>query len=241
MYSNMETLKKPHIKTVSIILLVWITVVGYGQDENTDRKITIEVGADLVSSYVWRGMFQTGAGFQPTLSLSAYGITMGTWGSTDFSEFAKEVDFYLSYTIKGFSIGLSDYWWSGQNAAYFRNRGSHHIEANLSYTFSEKFPLSLEVNTMLSGDEDKDDFGKKQYSTYISANFPFSFKNIDCETGIGISPRNGMYSNKFDVVAITAKSTKYLQLSPEFTLPVFVELIFSPAQNDAFLVVGLRF
>ncbi|MCL2727207.1 MAG: hypothetical protein FWD56_02340 [Bacteroidales bacterium] len=224
-------------QAVAILSLLAVPVTGYGQEE----KLTVDVGADLVSSFVWRGMYQSGASIQPTLNFSAFGFTVGTWGSTDFSTYAKEIDFYLSYEIGGFSVGVADYWWNGESASYFRDRCSHHIEANIGFTFGEKFPLSLGVNTMLTGEEDVDDTGKRLYSTYISVSFPFSIKKIDFETGIGISPRKGMYGDKFDVVAITARATKNFQLSPKYALPLFVELIFSPAQDNAFLVFGIQF
>jgi hypothetical protein len=88
---------------------------------------------------------------------------------------------------------------------------------------------------------DKDDDDKQRYSTYISASFPFTVKNIDCEASMGVSPWKGMYSDTFNVAAITAKASKKLQFSSGFALPVFVELIFSPAQDNVFLVFGLTF
>lgn len=243
------------LKTFIIILFLTVTLAGYGQDElagheqegqdgqveNADDKPTVDVGADLVSLYVWRGMYQGGISIQPALSLSIYGITVGAWGSAGFPEFAKEVDFYLSYEWKGFTATLSDYWWKGEGTSYFRDGSSHHLEAGLGFTFSEKFPLSLEVNTMLSGDEDRDDDDRKYYSTYIAAGFPFSVGTIACEAGIGITPYKGMYYKKFAVTNISVKATKSLQLSSTYEMPVFVELIFSPAQDNAFFVFGIQF
>jgi len=228
-------------RIILFLSLFAVTVTGYGQDEQDDRKLTVDVGADLVSSYIWRGMYQTGASIQPALSLSAYGVTIGAWGSTDFSTNFKELDFYLSCEINRFTAGISDYWWNGEGASYFRDHGSHHIEATLGYTFPEKFPLRLEINTMLTGDEDKDDDGCKYYSTYIAAGFPFSFRDIDFETEIGVSPWKGMYYRKAAVAAITVKATKNLQLTNKYALPVFVELIFSPAKDNAFFVFGVQF
>ena len=230
-----------HRKTLVVLLLFAAAIAGYGQEENEDSRLTVDVGADFVSSYVWRGMYQAGISLQPTLSFSAYGVTFGAWGSTGFPANAKELDFYLSYEFKGFAASLSDYWWNGEGASYLKNAGSHHIEVGLGFTFSDKFPLSLEVNTMLAGDEDKDEDDRKYYSTYILASFPFSIERIGCEVGIGITPRKGMYSDRFDVVAISAKAVKRLQLSAKYSLPVFVELIFSPAQDNAFLVFGIQF
>ena len=229
------------IRSATILSLFAATLAAHGQDESSDSKPTVEVGADFVSAYVWRGMYQAGISLQPALNFSMYDVTIGAWGSTGFPANAKELDFYLSYELKGFTASLSDYWWNGEGASYFKDAGSHHLEAGLSYTFPEKFPLSLEINTMLSGDEDKDESDRKYYSTYISASFPFSIRSIDCEAGIGITPRKGMYGDKFDLVTLSAKASKSLQLTAKYALPVFVELVFSPAQDNTFLVFGIQF
>nr|WP_233545672.1 hypothetical protein [Parabacteroides sp. AM08-6] len=53
-----------------------------GQDEN--KKLSFTVQGDLVSSYIWRGVYQTGVSFQPTLGLNIAGFSLTAWGSTDF-------------------------------------------------------------------------------------------------------------------------------------------------------------
>ena len=224
-----------------VVSLFAVTVSGYGQDEEDDKKLTVDVGADLVSAYVWRGMYMTGVSIQPSLSLSAYGLTIEAWGSTDFLANFKELDFILSYEMKGFSATIGDYWWKGEGESYFRDAGSHHLEVMLGYTFSGKIPLSLEVYTMFTGDEDKDDEGRKYYSTYIAARYPFTVGNIDFEAGIGVSPWKGMYYRKAAVADITAKASKNVQITKKYALPVFAELIFAPAQDNAYLVFGVKF
>lgn len=210
---------------------------SFAQEE---KSITVDAGADLVSSYVWRGMYQSGVSFQPTLSVSGYGLTLGAWGSTDITAQFKELDYFLSYEIGGFSAAATAYWWLGEGSPYF-HRSGHLIEGSLGYTFGESFPLSLGVNTMLGGEEDKDEDGKQQFSTYITASFPFSIKTVDCEVGVGISPAKGLYADKFDVATISAKASKKIEISDKFALPVFVELILAPAKDNAFLVFGLTF
>ena len=232
---------------IAALLAAATAATSYGQE---DKKLTVDVGADLVSSYVWRGMYTAGVSVQPSLSLSAYGVTLGAWGSTDVTAKSKEVDFALFYEVKGLSIGVTDYWWSGEDSSFFTTRGSHFFEASLSYTLPiEKFPLTLGVNAMLWGDGDKSDDGKQRYSTYFTASFPFTVKDVECEVGVGISPnKGGLYNEKDGVnpafskmAAISARATKKLHLSEKFELPVFAELILSPAQDNAFLVFGLRF
>ena len=222
-----------------VFLVVTVTVVGQAADDG--RKLTIEAGAELVSSYVWRGMYQAGASIQPSLNLSTNGVTCGVWASTDFSTFLKETDFYLLYEKRGFTIGVIDYWYSIEGMPFFKNGDSHLLEANLGYTFSEKFPLTLEANTVFWGEDDRNAAGKQRYSTYFSASFPFNVKDIDCKAGIGVSPFKGMYCEKMNIPAITLKASKKLLPSSDYSFPVFVELIFSTAQDNVFLVFGMVF
>ena len=231
-----------YIKSTTFALLLAASVAVFGQEEKTEKKLTVDVGADLVSSYVWRGMYQAGASFQPTFNLSAYGFTLGAWGSTDFSVSFKEIDLYLSYEYKGFRVGISDYWYPGEGESYYKHAtGKHNLEASLGYNFPEKFPLLFEVYTMFYGNDDKDEEGKHFYSTYISATYPFTVKKLDFEVGLSVTPHKSLYSDKFDIVAISAKATKKLQFSVDYSLPVFVELLFSPAQDNAFVVFGMQF
>ena len=68
------------------------------------------VQGDLVSSYIWRGMYQTGVSIQPTLGFSAGGFSLTAWGSTDFDgtsasagAAAKEIDLTAAFRIDFFS------------------------------------------------------------------------------------------------------------------------------------------
>jgi len=223
-------------KVLLIIVFFAITVVVSAQE-----KISVDSESDLVSSYIWRGIYQTGVSFQPKINLSAKGLKLGAWGSTDFSTLAKELDFFVSYEISGLSVGITDYWWMGEGESFFKERSGHLFEASLSYTFSEKFPFSLGLNTMFAGDGDKNEEAKQRFSTYITASYPFTIGGMCCETGIGISPWAGLYSDKFHLATINAKVSKKLQVTDKFSLPIFTEVILSPAQDNAYLVFGIKF
>ena len=49
----------------------------------------ISIGGDLVSTYVWRGVYQSGFSLQPEIGLSVGGFTVGVWGSTDLDNFKE--------------------------------------------------------------------------------------------------------------------------------------------------------
>ena len=70
----------------------------------------ISVNGTLVRSYIWRGMYQSGAAFQPGVSLNTKGVSLGVWGYKDFTgQGHKEFDINLSWSGYGVTVSLSDY------------------------------------------------------------------------------------------------------------------------------------
>ncbi|MFR4344694.1 MAG: hypothetical protein ACLT3P_13695, partial [Alistipes putredinis] len=136
----------------------------------------ISIGGDLVSTYVWRGVYQSGFSLQPEIGLSVGGFTVGVWGSTDLDNF-KEVDLSVGYSVRGFSVGVTDYWWGGQRlgdgrfAPYFKYGDTHYFEGTLAYEFGEKFPLGISWSTMFAG-VDKKENGDRAWSSYVELAYP---------------------------------------------------------------------
>ncbi|GHV02076.1 hypothetical protein FACS1894159_10660 [Bacteroidia bacterium] len=222
-----------------------------------DSGVKIEAGADVVSSYVWRGVYQTGLSVQPGVTASLAGVSLGAWGSADLGSGFKEFDLSLSYGIGGFSVGLTDYWWQGQGSAYFTKwydyqvdpllgtiQGGHILEATVSYGFGESFPLSLSWSTMLAGKADRGADDKQLYSSYFEAGYDFKVKDVDCTASIGISPWASCYTpadKDFCVTSLALKAAREITITDKFSLPVFAQVIFSPATDDAHLVFGITF
>jgi len=231
------------MKIAAVVLLLSAAKMSYAEDD----KLTLEVGADVVSSYVWRGMYQTGASIQPALSLSAYGFTLGAWGSTTLGTSFKEFDFTLSYEIGGLTVGVTDYWAHEEEVPYFKYKENHMFEGNISYSFGENFPLSLGWNTVFAGDVDLPTdtagvaAGDRMYSSYFTVGYDFKVKDIECTAEIGINPFKSQYFDKFDVMSISLTASKKIAITSEYSLPIFAQLILAPAKNDAFLVFGITF
>ena len=132
------------------------------------QEFTIQ--GDLVSSYVWRGIYQGGAAsFQPTLGFSVGNFSLTAWGSTSLSESNKEIDLTAAYKFgeAGPTLSVASLWWNGQADVangeltndYFHFKSGdtgHHFEAGLAYTLPiEKFPLSIAWYTMFAGADRK--------------------------------------------------------------------------------------
>ena len=175
------------VAALSIVFSMASSTLANAQEE--DGKVSFSVQGDLVSSYIWRGFYQTGASFQPTLSLGVGNFSLTAWGSTDFQganstsmPAAKEIDLTAAYTFgsAGPTLSVASLWWAGQGSCRYFNFKSHetdhHFEAGLAYTLPiEKLPLSIAWNFMFAG-QDKDENGNQNYSSYVELNFPFTVK-----------------------------------------------------------------
>lgn len=223
-----------------------------GTTEAQAQQFTVQ--GDLVSSYVWRGMYQTGASFQPTLGFGIDSFSLTAWGSTDFDGYRaseglanKEIDLTAAYTFgeTGLTVSVADLWWAGQGVGkYFNFKSSetaHHFEAGVAYTLPvEKFPLSVAWYTMFAG-QDKDEDGSQNYSSYVELNYLFTVKAVDLNVTCGIVPYAApqYYCNGFAVTNVALKGTTAIKFSDRFSLPIFAQAIWNPRLEDAHLVFGI--
>lgn len=233
-------------KSVCLIILfscLVSTATVKGQSE-----IEINLGADLVNSYVWRGYKQAAASVQPSLSASLSGFSLGAWASTDFTstDGKKEVDFTASYQTNRFKIAATDYWWDGEGKyRYFSNPGigsnGHYLEATLGYTLAESFPLSLTWNTFLLGKGNKKIDGSNSYSTYIELAYPFSVQGVNMRISTGFTPwESAVYGTTgFKFTSITLSATKGIKITDSYTLPIFANIICNPELEDIHFVFGI--
>lgn len=240
-----------------LAVLVWT-----GSVKAQDGGLNFSVGADVVSSYVWRGAYQEKASFQPAASLSVGNFSLSAWASTAIMGSHKEVDFTAGYSIGGLSLAITDYWWSGErfgreDGDQYSNKylkygdgTAHYFEGSLGYTLPVKsFPLSLSVNTMFAGADKKSEYeemkegeeDKNNFSTYIEASLPFTIKDVNLSASVGATTGKGLYAPEASgasVVNIGLKAGKEIKITDSFSLPVFGQIILNPHQEDIFFVFG---
>jgi hypothetical protein len=229
-----------------IIVAIIALVFTFGVKAQEESGVNFSVGADLVSSYVWRGAYQTGASVQPGVGLEVSGFSVSAWGNMDlFGGGFKEVDFSVGYSIAGISLAVTDYWWAGESTyKYFNydNKTTDHLwEASLGYTLpTTSFPLSLSLNTFFAGaDIGKSSNGKRAYSSYFEASLPFSIKSVGLEAALALTPGESIYAAKASVVNLSLKASKEIKITDSFSLPVFGQIIANPRSEGIFLVFGI--
>ena len=237
-------------------ILFFITAIFY-MPVITKAQTDFSLGADLVSSYMWRGVAVAGTSIQPSMKLTTGGFSIEAWGSVDIAGNGyKEINFLSEYNIGNFTVGLSDYWWNGEGAFDFlhfdKDSGSHVLETSLAYTFG--FGLKLKWSTIFAGAGDKylDDNGKlkKAYSSYLEVGYSFKIQDVELMAMLGVSPwRSNVMHTKaypyatdgFAVTDISLKASKAIAITDKFSLPVFGHLAFNPATEDIFFIFGLSF
>jgi hypothetical protein len=234
-----------------VIIAVALLVSGV-MGASAQSKGTFAVGADLVSSYVWRGVVQDGTlpkgtpNIQPSLTYTNGALTLGAWGSGAFTGGIKEVDLYATYAFSSlFSVTVTDYNWGFTTGkSYFeygKDSTDHVIEASLNYAGVSSFPLSVSVNTMIYGaDVKKTDLTKKAYSTYIELGYPLS-DNAKLFAGAVLGDSKAYGTSGLGVTNLGIKVSKSLAFSDKFNLPVYGVFGLNPYAKDAFLVAGVTF
>lgn len=105
--------------------------------EESKSNFTFEVGADLVSSYLWRGQHVGGLSIQPSVTLDWNGLYLCGWGNIGadnwkFEDIYPELDITIGYDNYGFKLDLTHlYYFGGDN--YFKGLG----DANNTYKDAE--------------------------------------------------------------------------------------------------------
>ena len=208
----------------------------------TSVKAQLATGADLVSSYVWRGIPQEGAGgtpnIQPYVSFTAGGLTIGSWASGSFSGNIKEVDLYATYAISSaFSVTLTDYNYnliSIPNYFDYTATGGHVFEGTVAYSGTA---FSASINSMFAG-ADKLGNGKNAYSTYIELGYQI---NPLAKVFVGgLLNESATYGTTgIGLTNVGLKVSKSIIITDKFSLPIYGILGANPTSGKAFFVAGI--
>lgn len=243
--------KKVGVITVALLLSGLVPSTMMAQD-----KVEASVGADLVSGYIWRGQDLGGVSIQPSLGISYKGFSLGAWGSVGIeSTDTKELDLTLGYSVGGFSVSVTDYWFNKgvtsktgnelDPAKYFHYGAystTHVFEAQIGYDFG---PLAVNWYTNFAGNDGVKENGKRAYSSYLALTAPFKLGGLDWTVDLGMVPwettfYNG-YTSGFSVTDISLGASKDIKITDSFSLPAFVKVSVNPRTEGAYFTFGLSF
>ncbi len=209
-------------------------------------NIEATVASDAVSSYIWRGQDLGSVSLQPTLGISYKGLSLSSWASVGIANPAdtKELDLTLSYSIGGFNIGVTDYWFNaGQDPQnryfiYGAHSTNHVFEANIGYDFGV---INLQAYTNFAGNDGVNDKGDRAYSTYVEVSAPFKLATCDWTAALGAVPMEttSYATSGFAITNVSLKAVKDIRVTDSFSIPVFGQVVANPCSQKAYLVFGL--
>lgn len=191
------------LKAFSLLALLTINFAVFAQEESP-----IQIGADLMNRYVWRGVSLGGnsPSIQPWIKYnmisgeSKHELAIGTWAAYTFSETSnQEVDLYLTYTFnKVFSVTITDYFFPGLYSSESRNRffnydkdsTAHVFESTFSFNGTENIPFTLLFAMNIYGNDARKinsdgSTGDIFMSKYVELGYKKNIKGVDFNAFIG--------------------------------------------------------
>ena len=204
------------------IVALMSTNISYSQD----------FGADVVSSYVWRGtQFGSGAHIQPYMDLGTGNLTGGVWGSfpTSAKGGGNELDLWVSYDFGPLALTVTNYTFPGEGGVYADGEGLF----NGDYT-------ELAASTSIMGVDLSAGYFTEVEALYVELGF--STGAVDIAFGYGDDQADGFYAGGGSgLVNMSFSGSRDIQISDNYALPVFGSFIINPEAETAFLVFGISF
>ena len=214
------------MKKVSLFLFVAFVLAGAFTGFAQESKGAWSAGADVVSSYIWRGSKAGAFSIQPTVKYTSGIFSIGAWGSGDLTTGSpEEADLFALFSLKsGLSLGLTDYHYN--TTKYFADK-AHAIEGNLGYTKGNFSIAGNYIFNVASGTVGND--------KYLEAGY--QFKTVKLFVGAG----DGWYTNdaSFQVCNIGVTASKTLKFSETFSIPLTGSIILNPNKEQIFYVIGI--
>jgi len=192
---------------LAVLIFINGASVCYSQDNSP-----VQLGADLMSRYIWRGVNLGGnsPSIQPSLKLNLatkdnfHALTIGAWGAFSVSELSfQEADLYLTYTFKEM-IGLTvtDYYFPSDVTSarnnYFNYDAAttgHVFEGAINFNGTVKIPFTFMFAMNFYGADKRrvnedGTSGNIFFSKYAELGYKNSIKGVDLNAFIGAALDN---------------------------------------------------
>jgi hypothetical protein len=237
-------------KLLQVSLLMMLLIPGQlkAQDEQEQKFISADYSVDLVSRYLWRGLlFNANPNIQPYLGVNLGNFTIGSWASYAIAKNYAEVDLFATYTAGNLSFTLYDYYNENEDSLpevnYFewkRENTAHMLEGTIAWAGTESFPLKATAAVFFYGN-DLNDSLEQNYSTYLELGYPLQVGDFNFDFFAGATLNEGLYSDKANFVNVGFSTSKDIEITEKFSLPVKATFVINPSAKDVFFVAGITF
>jgi len=244
---NSPAMKKRALVS-ALLLTVFLNVAAEETpvtEATSKPEVIWDASVSLQNQHYWRGMqtgrglsFEAGANIQLTKGLSA-----GIWNGTALNSSYKEIDFYLTYTVDGFSVSLLDYYcpreavFSDEFSDWNEPSTPHLVDVQLTYKLP-RVPFSVMVSTMVWGD-DLDSENQNQYSTYLELGYHQSIEAMNTSFILGYTPWKSFYHEESGIVNLEAAADYPVIEFSRLSMNINTKFIYNPVRSDIYFGAGL--
>ncbi|GAB4455076.1 MAG: hypothetical protein Fur0028_10320 [Bacteroidales bacterium] len=218
------------------IIIVFILLISQTiSAQNDSSTFQLKVNVDIASRYIWRGCdyFNSPAIQLDMEAVYKNKIGMGAWGSISFAQQPiQENNFFVFANIGHFSVYVYDYFFMNQsNDNHYFNyndkQTGHTLSTDVSYTISEKIPLTFLASYNFWGND-------TLHSNYIELSY--SLKKQPIKLFCGATFDKGWYGNGPGVVNTGIQFSRSIKITNEFDLPLDIQCIINPQKENIFIV-----
>ncbi|MDD2962309.1 MAG: hypothetical protein PHU33_00035 [Bacteroidales bacterium] len=236
-------------RTIYSLLFFALVATSLTSAAQSESAFKFNAGADIMSRYIWRGLdYGASPSIQPTLSISGAGFELGYWGAISTLGTYSEVDLYAKYSIGGFSIMATDYFFPkdvvpvAKSDKYFnweKETTGHLVEGAVQYKNPEVMPFSLLAGVFVYGAADLKADGNQNYSSYFEVTYSGNLAGNDFDIFVGGTADAGLYGTSAGVVNTGITVFRGIKLTDDFTLPVKASVITNPQASNIHFVLGI--
>lgn len=266
-------MKRLSILTLAALLLLALAAPGLQAQEAEEAAaaksspVSLDFGAKLKSKHVWNGKISYDSwNLQPDFTFSAYGFYFNAWGCMPVTQaYGSEVDLTLGYEIGPVSFGVTDFYYTASvdEARLFTqpfftwdakdNGRIHQTYVTLGFSGVEKFPIFINVGTLVFGDYDAVKFDKwkkgqeggeikSNWSTYIELGYSHTLSTGQTLTyRLGGTPHKGFFFDRgAGITNIQFSITQPFKITDSYTIPVTGDIHLNPAYEQLYFVLAVQ-
>lgn len=210
-----------------------VSLAPLSAEERGDWSMT--VGADAVSSYLWRGMSLAGPSIQPSAYFDYergdWAVSLGVWGTKSLlKDDYDELDFSVEASWRNLTLTAINY---GENYTVPWQEG-HYLDLGLSYTLSEDVPVTFSWYSIVN---------QAGAPSYFEVAYDFSVSVVDFSVAMGGIPFASEYyeSDAFGISNLSLMVGHEFEFEHGGTLPISAQVMYNPMANDFFWGVSVGY
>lgn len=260
------------LKAAVAILVALMSAPAVRGGDTTDNTVStpgrrvsdyLDFDLSIANNHLWRGI-EVSDGLVMCSSLGVHDrngyVKVGVWNGTNVTGKYKELNFFAEFTVRRFRLAFWDTYNFSTDADYnnkeFFNYKAHStgrfLDCIATYSFGERFPLTLTWSTILFGRDRYSLYAagsKQRYSTYVSAAYRCLERQrwtIDASVGgtFTLADRPGdrstFYSSRPGIIDVRVTVTYDIKITDRYNLPVSSTVMFNPVENRAYFQMAAK-